>query len=61
MIEEHLKLVNEENKLVYHLNSQEQAIVEDEVMKESLRMGKIPLNLKNDECVFYSSIENRKK
>ena len=52
LIEEHLKLVNEKNELVYHLDSQEQAIVEDEVIKESLRTGKIPLDLKNDECVL---------
>ena len=52
LIDELLKLVNEKNELVHHLDSQEQAIVEDEVIKESLRTGKIPLDLKNEECVI---------
>ena len=39
LINQHLELVNERNELVHHLDTQEQAIVEDENIRESLRTG----------------------
>ena len=39
LINQHLELVNQRNELVHHLDTQEQAIVEDETIRESLRTG----------------------
>ena len=39
LINQHLELVNQRNELVHHLDTQEQAIAEDETIRESLRTG----------------------